>query len=96
MPPVQVSSTFLLNKMQNLRQYLTDSETPQRQTTMSQNPSADQKAEQITETLVVHNLLKTLPENTQDHLRQMALREQTTIIHIARKAILHYTQPRAA
>ncbi len=63
---------------------------------MSHNPSADQKTEQITETLVVHNLLKTLPEATQQHLRLMALRERTSIMHIARQAILHFTQPRAA
>lgn len=63
---------------------------------MSKPASDDQKQDQITESLVVHNLLRNLPEDAQQRLRQIALREHTSILQIARKAILHYTQPAAA
>ncbi len=63
---------------------------------MSKPPSDDQKQDQLTESLVVHNLLRSLPEDAQTRLRQIALRERTSILHIARRAILTYTQPSAA
>jgi len=63
---------------------------------MSKTPTADQKAAAITESLAVHNLMRGLPQDTQAKLRQIALRERTTILDVARRAILSFTQNRAA
>jgi len=61
---------------------------------MSKPPSTDQKLEQISETLSVHNLMRGLPEDVQDRVRQIALRRQTSIMQVAREAILTFTQQR--
>lgn len=83
--------------MQILQYYLNDSANKHCFSPMSHTPTADQKkAAQITETLVVHNLLSELPPDTQQRIRQIALREHTSIMQVARKAILHFTQPQAA
>lgn len=61
---------------------------------MSKPPSPDQKLEQITESLSVHNLMRGLPDDVQQRLRQIALRKQTSIMQVARDAILTFTQQR--
>lgn len=61
---------------------------------MSKPPSPDQKLEQITESLSVHNLMRGLPDDVQHRLRQIALRKKTSIMQVARDAILTFTQPR--
>lgn len=63
---------------------------------MSKPSTADQKTAQITETLAVHNLLKGLPDDAAAKLRSIALRERTSIMQVARQAILSFTQHRAA
>jgi hypothetical protein len=63
---------------------------------MSKPATPDQKAAQITETLAVHNLLNGLPEDAAAKLRHIALRERTSIMQVARQAILSFTQHRAA
>ena len=59
---------------------------------MSHNVPPDQKQDQITESLTVHNLMRGLPEDAQDKLRQIALRKHTSIMEVAREAILTFTQ----
>ena len=61
---------------------------------MSHNVPSDQKQDQITESLAVHNLMRGLPEDAQDKLRQIALRKHTSIMQVAREAILSFTQPK--
>lgn len=63
---------------------------------MSLLPTADQKQDQITESLTVHNLLRGLPQDAQDKLRQIALRERSSILQVARTAILSFTHPQPA
>lgn len=60
---------------------------------MSTIPTPDKRGEQITETLTVHNLMRGLPDEAQDKLRQIALRKHTSIMQVAREAILTFTQP---
>lgn len=60
---------------------------------MSSTPSADQKQDQITESLAVHNIMRSLPADAQNKLRQIALRRRASIMEITREAILTYTQP---
>lgn len=59
---------------------------------MSNPATPDQKAAQITESLSVHNLMRGLPEDTQAKLRHIALRDRTSILEVARRAILSFTQ----
>ena len=63
---------------------------------MSKPPSHDQKLEQITESLSVHNLMRGLPDDVQDRLRQIALRKRTSIMAVARDAMLTFSQQRPA
>lgn len=63
---------------------------------MSLPPNADQKQDQLTESLTVHNLMRSLPLEAQDKLRQIALREKKSVMEVARTAILSFTHPQAA
>lgn len=63
---------------------------------MSQTPTPDRRGDQIAETFTVHNLMRTLPQNAQDKLRQIALRERKSILQVTREAILSYTHPQPA
>ena len=60
---------------------------------MSPTPTHDQKQDQLTESLTVHNLMRSLPPEAQDKLRQIALRERVSILEVARTAILSFTTP---
>jgi len=63
---------------------------------MSKNPTHDHRADQIAETLTVHNLMRALPPAAQDKLRQIALRQHKSILEVTREAILTYTSPQPA
>lgn len=63
---------------------------------MSKTPTHDQKQDQLTESLTVHNLMRSLPPEAQDKLRQIALRERKSILDVARAAILSFTSPQPA
>jgi hypothetical protein len=63
---------------------------------MSTNPTPDKRGDQIAETLTVHNLMRNLPPEAQDKLRQIALREHKSILDVTREAILSFTSPQPA
>lgn len=63
---------------------------------MSHTPTHDQKQDQLTESLTVHNLMRSLPEDAQNKLRQIALREHKSILDVTRAAILSFTSPAKA
>lgn len=63
---------------------------------MSHTPTADQRQDQLTESLTVHNLMKNLPPEAQTKLRQIALREHKSILDVARQAILTFTSAQPA
>ncbi len=63
---------------------------------MSTNPTPDHRGDQLAETLTVHNLMRNLPPDAQNKLRQIALRQHKSILDVTREAILSFTSPQPA
>lgn len=63
---------------------------------MSTNPTPDMKQDQLTESLTVHNLMRSLPEEAQSKLRKIAMRERTSVLEVMRGAILSFTSAQPA